>query len=733
MVRNPGALRAGFLLLCTVVLGTMLAGGAQRSRAYQGEPTPGEQTPAPVPEACGATLANGTNKYEFGACESTDIALLFTPFCPLCTGGMNIVFVMPIEAPESEWMSSSAVHALEMLQAQAGLKPQVGVVVYDHKGAKIAQDLTSDLTVATTAVQQSSSGSDTLGKFDDAARSAIKLLNEGHRDHGVHGKEPCDIVVFFTYVHYTTDPADHEDFIAIKTQNSAAKTLAASGAKLIVGCPAQRSRDTCVVERKLARPLKYYAEPQDDTQVAGYFDSEIQEQSKNVPALNAFSIVQRIPAGLRFGTANIKPSKVVPADDGTGDTILSWNWGPNRLKLNAHYGLTFGILPVTPGDYTLEGWADVTDEHNVSSHTSFEQIDLSAIEDDCVPTPTPVTTSETPAPTAGTPESPTAPPLLTTTATPESTDSPSPESTAATDPTHTPEPTSAASPTPAATATVESTGSPSPMPSATATTAPSPMPSPTATPTPGATSTPVGVPTANPTRTSSSTQHGLFLPLLLREHCKEYWAYPDIVLVVDVSRSTARSTRNGRTELSAAQDTLKSFIHELDLSPDELGQHSQVAVVGFNARAWIAQDLTNDSLKIEAAVDGLTSRVADLTRLDLAFDRGTQVLKGPQHQVGNTPVIILLTDGLPDAVPRAEDGSMDTTVIRAAAKAKAVGIKVYTIAVGAPEDTNRQLLAQCATTAADFYYTPDAEDLHTIYTEIAYSYGCPKWRFWGRR
>jgi hypothetical protein len=39
----------------------------------------------------------------------------------------------------------------------------------------------------------------------------------------------------------------------------------------------------------------------------------------------------------------------------------------------------------------------------------------------------------------------------------------------------------------------------------------------------------------------------------------------------------------------------------------------------------------------------------------------------------------------------------------------------------------------CASSADRYYYTPDAEGLGTIYRAIAYSFGCPPERFWGRR
>jgi hypothetical protein len=96
-------------------------------------------------------------------------------------------------------------------------------------------------------------------------------------------------------------------------------------------------------------------------------------------------------------------------------------------------------------------------------------------------------------------------------------------------------------------------------------------------------------------------------------------------------------------------------------------------------------------------------------------------------------VILVLTDGQPSGVPPAEDGTMETTVVRAAGRVKSAGDRVFTIAIGKVQDTNPMLLKACATDVSDYFYTPDADELGKIYTEIAYSFGCPKWRFWGKR
>jgi Mg-chelatase subunit ChlD len=259
---------------------------------------------------------------------------------------------------------------------------------------------------------------------------------------------------------------------------------------------------------------------------------------------------------------------------------------------------------------------------------------------------------------------------------------------------------------------------------------PTATPSPSATPTATATHTPTTTVTATPTRQPAP----IFLPVAVRESCQEVWVHADVALVLDTSTSMNRPTRSGRSKLAATQDAAKAFVDLMDFTPDATGQHDQVAVVGFNDDAWIQTDLTNDSVDIRRAIDDLPRRQHEGTRLDLAFARGADALAPERRRPDNTPVLVLLTDGLPNRVPTpVSGGSQEDTVLAAAGRAKDGGIHVYTIALGAPEDTNPALLEACATDPSMYHYAPDAEDLGAIYTAIAYAVGCPKERYWGGR
>jgi Mg-chelatase subunit ChlD len=265
---------------------------------------------------------------------------------------------------------------------------------------------------------------------------------------------------------------------------------------------------------------------------------------------------------------------------------------------------------------------------------------------------------------------------------------------------------------------------------------------PTFTPTPTRTVTPS--PTWSPTPTQTREPEPIYLPALLDESCSDRQLHADIVLVIDASTSMRRLTSANRPKLEAVQEAAKQFLDLMDFDP--AGGSDKLAVVGFNHRAWIETALTSDAPLVGAAIDGLGDRMAEGTRLDLALSVGMEALapvlqpdRGPDVRNpgadGNVPVIVLLTDGLPNMVPTPEaGGSQEDTVLAYADQAHARGIALFTIGVGRPDAAdlidriNSDLLRAVATDPSHFYQTPDAEELKEIYSQVALTIACPRGR-----
>lgn len=282
-------------------------------------------------------------------------------------------------------------------------------------------------------------------------------------------------------------------------------------------------------------------------------------------------------------------------------------------------------------------------------------------------------------------------------------------------PTPTPSATASDTPVPTATATSSPTFTPPPPIPASATPTPSPTRTPTTTP---------SQPPASATATSTWTPipRPIYLPVLLHETCLP--AYVDVTLVLDLSTSMERPTRaGGVTKLAAAIDAARRFVGVLRLAPDAQGRGDRAAIAWFNATAAVEQPLTADPGALGAALDRLPPHVAELTRLDLGLQIGADAaLAGARP--GSVPVVVILTDGLPNGVPPAADGRPETTVLRVAADAKAAGVRIYTIGLGAPDDLDAGLLRAVASSPANYSYAPDAEDLRLVYANLAASLRC---------
>lgn len=260
-----------------------------------------------------------------------------------------------------------------------------------------------------------------------------------------------------------------------------------------------------------------------------------------------------------------------------------------------------------------------------------------------------------------------------------------------------------------------------------------PTPLDTATNTPEPTSTPTA--TYTPTPTSTPTPGPIYLPIAISESCSGWEKLTDVALVIDMSTSMQRATEDGIPKSDAVIAAARAFVSALDFEPGPGGQHDQVAVVWFNGEADIALPLTNDAEAIDAAIGGLPAYQAQGTRLDLAFDVGARALAPERLKEGNTPVMVMLTDGLPNQVPlHPESGRQEETVLEAAQRAKDADITVFTIGFGRSEGgelldrVNAELLRECASDPGKSFVEPRADRLVEIYESIADVYNCPKGR-----
>jgi uncharacterized protein YegL len=253
---------------------------------------------------------------------------------------------------------------------------------------------------------------------------------------------------------------------------------------------------------------------------------------------------------------------------------------------------------------------------------------------------------------------------------------------------------------------------------------PTHTPLPSATPTPTLTPTPTYTPTSTATSTPTPTPviH-IYLPAGLRTVCK--LRAVDVVLVVDVSSSMRREAGDGGTKLEAVLRAARSFLDRFEPGVDR----GQVAIVGFNERAWVEQPLTGERALLDAALARLGDTVAEGTRLDLGISVGADVLADVDP--ARWRAMVFLTDGMPNRVPTpAAGGSQEDTVLAAAAAARARDITIHTVGYGRADATDLadrihpELLEGIAGHRDRYHETDDASVLAVVFRKLALELGC---------
>lgn len=222
------------------------------------------------------------------------------------------------------------------------------------------------------------------------------------------------------------------------------------------------------------------------------------------------------------------------------------------------------------------------------------------------------------------------------------------------------------------------------------------------------------VPTPEATETPRSSR--IYVPLV-DNGCEPWRERASVVLVLDMSTSMYRETRAGRSKHEAALEAAHRFT-------DLMQPGDGIGVVGFNDLAWTAAPVGYDRWTTHQAIDGLLASIQEGTRLDLALEMAQAVVAARPLQE-QRPVIILLTDGLPNRVPFGPGSThpgcdrQECTVLEYANAAKSAGTRIYTVGLGEPSDVLADLLRDAASDRTRYYYAPDGEDLARIYAEIA--------------
>jgi len=186
----------------------------------------------------------------------------------------------------------------------------------------------------------------------------------------------------------------------------------------------------------------------------------------------------------------------------------------------------------------------------------------------------------------------------------------------------------------------------------------------------------------------------------------------DVMLIMDVSGSmNDKLPGDTQTKLYGAKQAAKQFIDQLNASEDRIG------ISPFSTEARPLTPLTYDLQAVKTIIDNL----AAYGWTDMGDGIGNANEEFSLNGRGDSTawVMILLSDGMANR-PYNETYAR-TYALEKAEAAAAMGIRIYTIGLGAKTAIDESLLKEIAalSSGTNYYYAPSADDLADIYMKIA--------------
>ncbi len=424
------------IALSTLILSLMLpALFVQPGSRLQAQPaTPARPTQEGRQSQCAGSLeASRLPTDTIRLCESITNTVTITPECAYCLGGINIVFVRPELAGADVWTRLVAGSMITELERYAReyerdfRRPfliQGGVVSYDADRVSRAQPMTTQLGRVESAVQRIMYGvGQDGGPYDDAARMAVRMLQEAERSDEAAGYPPClEIVVFFG----SFEGATGDRMMLTANVLRAKSIIEARTRQLYVGCSAEDTLGGCGFFAYMQPNSRLFSSRfQSRDKFRGVMVGEMRDVRERHEArppeyLRSASLFQRIPISMSYlaGSAQPPPAEVLT---GTDSTILRWDWDPYRAM--EPRSVQYSARPNALGQHHIEGWAELEDLQGLRRQIPMSSLAISVTEPCAPPTPTPSPTSTitpTPPPSA-TPLPATATPTPSATSTPTAT------------------------------------------------------------------------------------------------------------------------------------------------------------------------------------------------------------------------------------------------------------------------------------------------------------------------
>ena len=386
-------------------------------------PTITAQPPGGRMSACTGTIAGTVSADTIRICDPLTVTVRVAPECPVCPGGVNVVYIQMDIADEGDWMIQESLSSLAVLRALADRYPvNVGVVRYErNQTLRMVLGLTSQINAAVSALSAPvADGFYEFGPYEEAVRMALNMLARVRSDGAAAASEACEYIVFFAFGKLTTRRA----------MLAAASMIHSADVSLFVGCPTD-SMPYCTTAASMVKSARNYTEFNERGKLRRMFDQSMVELTNDRTVRDLY-ISQFLSPGLSYvdGSADVRPMRQARALDGR--TRLDWEW--KRFNSTAPLTVTYQARPLGEGVSAISGTLKLVDMSNLQRETVMPTtaVTVSGL---CLPDPSPTPTdAASPTPT----DTPTTEPTLATLPTPTPTSTVTPSPTATVTPTSTP-------------------------------------------------------------------------------------------------------------------------------------------------------------------------------------------------------------------------------------------------------------------------------------------------------
>jgi len=359
----------------------------------------GGQPPGRQLSVCGASVTNTLSAASVQICDYVTTTTTIGPECPVCPGGIHVVFVQQLWAGAASWMAHESQDVLRTLDTlKEAYEIRVGVVHYNSFGAVTVLPFTDVLDEARGPLSRPDKGFVYSLKIGAAAARALEML-EGERDNTPNAGDPCEIIVFFTSTKL-------ENITQGQATLDAARMIRSDNVELFVGCPEELVDVGCVYARQ-AVPSRNYSEWNERGRLRRMVENQIDAFTGGLRLRDLF-VTQFIDSGLVYvdGSANLTPMRRARTLDNR--TRLDWEW--KRMTTVQPLTITYRTQPVVEGTWAISGTVKVVDTRSLSRVLPIASQAVTVTGLCLPPTPTPPAT-ETPLSTLA----PTATPQLTPT------------------------------------------------------------------------------------------------------------------------------------------------------------------------------------------------------------------------------------------------------------------------------------------------------------------------------